>query len=101
MFARLQTFHQPAEKLDELGALIRRQVAAAQPPGFTGFQYLADRDHGKALLISFWDTEEDLRRLEADNAAMREHVEAESGVQSPSAEVFEVVLRGRGPGRGA
>ncbi|MFI1095384.1 antibiotic biosynthesis monooxygenase family protein [Streptomyces sp. NPDC020917] len=93
MFARVQTFHQPAEKLDALAALVQEQLAAAQPPGLKGFQYLIDRDNGKALLISFWDSEEDLRQLEANNAATRERVKEEAGVEAPTAEVFEVTLQ--------
>ncbi|BBB02181.1 hypothetical protein RVR_9933 [Actinacidiphila reveromycinica] len=93
MFARVQTFHQPTEKLDELATVGRERLAAAEPPGYKGFQYLVDREHGKALLISFWDSEEDLRRLEAGNAATRAQVKAEAGVEPPAAEVFEVALR--------
>lgn len=93
MFARVQTFHQPADKLDALATLVQDQLAAAQPPGLKGFQYLIDRDTGKALLISFWDSEEDLRQLEASNASTRERVKEEAGVESPTAEVFEVTLQ--------
>ncbi|HET9173163.1 MAG TPA: antibiotic biosynthesis monooxygenase [Actinospica sp.] len=90
MFVRVQTFHQPAEELDKLGALVREQFAAqAEPPGFKGFQFLVDRENGKALLVSYWETEEDLVRLEATNAAMRERAR-ERGVEPPVAEVFEV-----------
>ena len=94
MLARVQTVHQPAEKLDELTKLAREQLAAApEPPGFRGFYYLVDRDHGKALVISFWKTEEDLRQLEANNASMREHIKAEARLDSPQAEIFEVALQ--------
>ena len=95
MFARLQTFHQPAEKLDALATLVREQLAMTpQPAGFKGFHYLIDRDNGKALLISFWENEEDVRRLEASNNATRKHVKAETGVEPPIAEIFEVALQG-------
>ncbi|MFD2416172.1 antibiotic biosynthesis monooxygenase family protein [Amycolatopsis pigmentata] len=94
MFARVQTFHHPAEKLDELTTLAREQVAATpRPPGLRGFYSLIDRDNGKALLISFWETKEDLRRLEATNASARAHVKAEAGIESPVAEIFEVALQ--------
>jgi heme-degrading monooxygenase HmoA len=94
MFARVQTVHQPAEKLDELTRLAREQLPAAHElPGFTGFYYLVDRDNGKALVISLWDTEEDLRQLEATNASMREHIKAEARLESPVAEIFEVAIQ--------
>jgi heme-degrading monooxygenase HmoA len=95
MFARVQTLHQPAEKLDELTEIARQQLPSAQElSGFRGFYYLVDRDNGKALVISLWETEEDLRQVEANGAAsIREHVEAEAGITSPPAEIFHVSLR--------
>lgn len=92
MFARVQTVHQPAEKLDELSRIAAEQLPGAHSlPGFEGFYYLVDRDHAKALVISLWDTAENLRQLEA-HAAVREQVEAEAGIKSPPTEVFEVAV---------
>jgi heme-degrading monooxygenase HmoA len=94
MFARLQTIHQPAEKLDELARLAGEQVAAAPDlPGFNGFYYLIDRENDKALVLTFWDTEEDVRRLEANNASMREKFKVEARLDSPLAEIFEVAFQ--------
>ena len=93
MFARMQTVDQPAEKLELLATLARDQLAAAPDlPGFRDFYYLVDRENGKALVISFWDTEADIRRVEANNAAIREQVKAEARLESPESEVFEVAL---------
>jgi len=93
MFARLQTLHQPAEKLDQLTALGREQLPAARElPGFRGFYYLIDRDNEKAVVISLWETEEDVRLLEANNESMRERVTAEARLESPESEIFEVAL---------
>ncbi|MEO7015089.1 MAG: antibiotic biosynthesis monooxygenase [Leifsonia sp.] len=94
MFARVQTVHQPAEKLDALAKLAAEQLASAPAlSGFRDFYYLVDRDNGKALVISFWETEANLRQLEANNAKVREKVKAESGLDSPLSEIFEVALR--------
>jgi heme-degrading monooxygenase HmoA len=91
MFARVQTVHQPAEKLEALAKLASEQLAAAPDlPGFREFYYLIDRDNGKALVITFWETEADLRRLEANNASVREQVREEARLESPTAEIFEV-----------
>jgi heme-degrading monooxygenase HmoA len=93
MFARVQTVHQTVEKLDELATVARGQLPAARElPGFRDFYYLVDRDNGKALVISLWETEEDLRQLEA-HAALRERTEAEAGIKSPPTEIFEVALQ--------
>lgn len=94
MFARVQTVHQPVEKLDALTNLAREQLAAAADvPGLRDVYYLIDREHEKALVVSFWDTEADLRALEANNAAARERVATEARVESPPSEVYEVAFR--------
>ncbi len=94
MFARVQTVHQPAEKLDELTKLARQQLPTAHDlPGFGGLYYLVDRDNGKALVISLWETEEHLRQLEASNASIRAHIKAEARLDSPASEIFEVALQ--------
>jgi heme-degrading monooxygenase HmoA len=92
MFARVQTVYQPAKKLDELTEVARQQLPAARKlQGFKGFYYLTDRDNEKALVISLWETEEDLRRVEA--SADRQHTEAAAGIKSPPSEIFEVTLQ--------
>jgi heme-degrading monooxygenase HmoA len=94
MFARVQTVHQPAEKLEELTKLAREQLPTAHElRGFGGFYYLVDRDNQKALVISLWETEEDLRQVETNAASMREHITAEARLESPLAEIFEVALQ--------
>jgi heme-degrading monooxygenase HmoA len=93
VFARVQTVHQKIEKLDELTRIARAQLPAARDlPGFSAFYYLLDRDNEKALVISLWETEEDLRQMEA-HAALRERTEAAAGITSPPTEVFEVALQ--------
>ena len=94
MFARLQTVHQPADRLDQLAELAREQLPGARElEGFRGFYYLVDREHGKALVLSLWETEEDVHRLEANNATMREHLAREAQLESPASEIFEVALQ--------
>lgn len=43
-------------------------------------------------MISLWETEADLRHVEAGGAAVREHVEAEVGIKPPPTETFHVSL---------
>jgi heme-degrading monooxygenase HmoA len=100
MFARVQTVHQPAEKLDEITKLAQEQLPAARElSGFHGFYFLIDRDNGKALVISLWETEEDLSQVEV-NTPRRERTAAKAGIKSPPSEVFEVALRAVGRGSG-
>jgi heme-degrading monooxygenase HmoA len=92
MFARVQTVHQPAEKLDALAEIAARQLPDAHDlAGFKGLYYLVDRDNGKALVISLWEREEHLRQLEA-HAKVRDEVEAKAGIKSPPSEIFRVAV---------
>ena len=85
--------HPPADELDELTNVVRKQLPAAHElPGFKRFYYLTDRDSEKVLVISLWESEEDLRQLEA-HTALRERTEAEAGTKSPPSEIFEVTLQ--------
>ena len=94
MFARLQTLNQPAEKLDSLVTLAREQFEAApQLQGFRGFYYLIDRDNGKGLVMTLWETEDDIRRVEANNATVREQLKSEARLESPQSEIFEVAFQ--------
>ena len=94
MFARIQTVHQPAEKLNEMTKFAREQLPSSHKlQGFRGFYFLIDRENGKALMISFWETWEDVQQLEASNASLRERTAAATGVESPPSELFEVALQ--------
>lgn len=93
MFARVQTLHDSLDKLEVLIEAGRAQLPAAHElPGFKGFYYLIDRENEKAMVISLWETEKDLRQLEA-NTALRERTAAEAGITPPPSEVFEVALQ--------
>ena len=93
MFARVQVLHQPADKLDALTDAARSQLPALRElAGFNGCYYLIDRDNQKALVISLWETEQDLRQFEADTPA-RQRSAAQANIQPPPSEVFEVAFR--------
>lgn len=92
MFARVQTVHQPADKLDLLTRVAADQLPGARElPGFNGFYYLVDRANEKAVVISLWATEDDLRQLPGHDEA-RQRTEAQTGITSPPTEIFEVAL---------
>ena len=60
--------------------------------GYKGFVLMADRQSGKILGVSFWDSESDLQASEELGAAARSELK-ESGVGSEDAvrETWEVV----------
>jgi len=44
-------------------------------------------------VIWLWETEEDLRQVEENGAAARQHVEDQAGIKSPPTEIFQVSLQ--------
>ncbi len=93
MLARVQTLHQPADKLEAVTEAGRQQLPALRElSGFKGCYCLIDRNNEKALVISLWDTLENLRQFEAPTA-LRERTAAQVGIKPPPSEIFEVALQ--------
>src|SRR5438105_8350418 len=64
MFVRVGIFHGAPEHLDDDAIRHAREqmlLRLQQQPGFAGQHILADRQTGKTLAFSFWDTEAALR----------------------------------------
>lgn len=59
MYARVVTNQIQAGKIDEWMALIRGSVVPAlkEQDGFLGFVALVDREHGKTIGCSMWESE--------------------------------------------
>lgn len=59
MFARATTTQMKAEKLDEAIALFRDSVMpeARKQKGFKGGHLLVDRETGRGVAVTVWDTE--------------------------------------------
>ena len=63
MFARVNSAQTTADKLAGLIAFAQEQFPdAREAPGFGGFYLLADRQSGKLVSISLWDSADDLRQ---------------------------------------
>ncbi len=77
MYARISTLEGSPEQIDEGLRYVRENVLPQlqQQDGFKGMAALADRQAGRTLGITFWESEEALRaseeaadRLRADSA---------------------------------
>ena len=89
MFVRVGVFHGAPEHLDDDAIRHARQqmlLRLQQQPGFAGQHILADRQTGKTLAFSFWETEAALRIWEkirgpivADHEATTGRTEQEGG----------------------
>jgi quinol monooxygenase YgiN len=58
MHARVTTVQVRPERLDELQRIVQEAVDALhQQPGFRGLTFMIERDTGKGLIQSLWDSE--------------------------------------------
>ena len=94
MHARMSTLEGPADRMDE-GLRQAREHALPQlqqQDGFKGFVALGDRQSGKLIAISFWESEEAMRAAEeVGDRTRRESAEA-MGDTIEGVDRFEVGL---------
>ena len=97
MHARVSTFEGSPDLIDEMLRQVREQVLpqAKQPEGFKGMIALGDRQSGKTLGITFWESEDDMRASEeAANRLRSESAEAGgqtiAGVERYEVGIFDV-----------
>jgi heme-degrading monooxygenase HmoA len=58
--------------------------------GFSGFYLLADREAGKVVTISLWDSCEDVRAVETRAAQLRGDAAHSIAAATPAVDVYEV-----------
>ncbi len=107
MFARASTLEGPPEQVDEGLRYIREQVLPLlqQQDGFNGFIVLGDRQTGKVLGITLWESERDMRASKEEANRLRQESaeatgEAIAGVEMYEVPFLEVRLSGRGQEEG-
>ena len=79
MFARVTTYRGDPGQIDEGLNYARESILprVQQLDGFEGVYYLVDRESGKALTITLWESEEAMRASEEEADRLRS-VSAES-----------------------
>ena len=91
MYARLATFESDPSQIDGAIEMVRKEVAGGTPPGLEGAKMLmlVDRQSGKGIGITLFESEEAMRRGdEALNAMNPGNNERRTGV-----EFFEVPVQ--------
>jgi heme-degrading monooxygenase HmoA len=94
MFARVTTAHGAPERLDDTLRTIREQ-AVPLFQGQAGFQHLyilIDRQSGKGLSVSLWESREALAQAEAAINQLRGQVAQSTGMAPLTTEVYEVAI---------
>lgn len=93
MYVRVATFEGDPADVDEAIGMVRGQVASGQrPPGLEGVKsmmMLVNRDSGKGMGLTFFETEDDLRQ--GDQAL--NNMNPGGGGRRTSVEVYEVAVR--------
>jgi heme-degrading monooxygenase HmoA len=95
MFARVSTFQGPTDQTAEGIRLAREQIlpAARLMDGFKGIYLLFDRESGKSLSITLWESEEDMSASEEAASRVRSQSVAAAGDAVIGVERFEVALQ--------
>ena len=95
MHARMSVFEGPPDMLDE-GVRHAREVILPQAqemdPGFKGIIALTDRQSGKLVGITFWESEEAMRASEEGASQLREESAEAGGGTVAGVERYEVGL---------
>lgn len=95
MLARVNSVQTAPDQIDGLVKWSGEQLPAAEEaPGFKGLYLLADRQSGKILSISLWDSDDDLRQFEARGTQARNAATSELGIAPTPTDLYEVVLQG-------
>jgi heme-degrading monooxygenase HmoA len=95
MHARMSIFEGSPDKIDEALRQAREAVlpqAKEMDPGFKGIIALADRQSGKMVGITFWESEEAMRATEEGANRLREESAEAGGGTVAGVERYEVGL---------
>jgi heme-degrading monooxygenase HmoA len=91
MFARVITAQAGIQGFDTALRLFQQQLPGArQLPGFTGFYLLTDAETGKLIVISLWDTREQMDTVTAQAGPSGIRDEAGTGLTALHLETYEV-----------
>ena len=94
MFARVSTYTGTSDQVDEAIRQVRENVLprAEHLDGYKGAYFLVDRQNGKSLTVTLWDSEEAMRDSEETANTLRGEVADALGTQMVGVERYEVAL---------
>ena len=96
MFARLTTIHVKTERIDEAAKLFKESVVPAfkSQNGYRGDSFLVDRETGKCICISLWDSEEDALCNEQSHSYQEQLIKfMDFFTAPPIREGYEVIVK--------
>ena len=94
MFGRITRLEGSPDQIEQGTDYIRQTIlpAARQIDGFRGVLNLADREGGKGMTITLWETEEAMRASEEAGDRLREEAANALGATVVGVERYEVTL---------
>ena len=96
MFARVITAQAGEDGFDDLIRLANQELPGArQRPGFAGYFLLTDDSTGNVIIISLWQTREDMEAVARGTAAgVHDDAVPEASLGSLRLETYEVAVQG-------
>ena len=94
MFSRMLRIQTHLDKMDEAAKLFGENVIPLiqDTKGYIGAKYLGDRKTGNCVLLTFWETEEDLLETEHNRLFQEQLVKFMNFfITPPIREIFEVL----------
>jgi heme-degrading monooxygenase HmoA len=93
VFARVVSAQTTPDGVDGAIRIAEEQLPGARgQSGFSGFYLLANREAGKVVTISLWDSGEDIRAVETRAAQLRSDAAQPIGVATLAVDVYEVEI---------
>jgi len=99
MFARFLSIKTKTHRIDEAAMLFEESVIplCRNQKGFKRAYYLAERETGKCLLITFWESKEDMLATEESRFFQEQLVKFMNFFKEPPIrEAYEVIVREEG-----
>ena len=93
MYARTTTIRGTSQAIDDATAYMRDEVmpAVQEMDGFVGLSFLADRDSGRCIVATAWQTEETMRATMDRVRPLRDRVAEILGGQ-PEVQTWEIAV---------
>jgi heme-degrading monooxygenase HmoA len=95
MHARISTLQMDPSRVDDVVSTAKDQIVSEleQADGFKGFTLMVDRQSGKGVGVSFWESEDAMKASEeVGNTTRQQAGEAGGATGEPQVDRFEVVI---------
>jgi heme-degrading monooxygenase HmoA len=94
VFARVSTFTGTSDEIDKAIREVQQNVLprTEQLDGYKGAYFLVDRENGKTLAVTLWESEEAMRASEDAANSLRSEIADALGTQMVGVERYEVAV---------